>query len=131
LVTAIAWVLGIATVLGGFAAVFYFRDRWWGTAASTSAPRQQHRERLGEFLAEAQQLRSRLNGGGVSIAEHNVWVERVKDFLRTNLGKSYEARFSDFSGMTFYGDSSERSQMSRSLDGRCRRLLEFMGEMSR
>jgi hypothetical protein len=126
LVTAIAWVLGIATLLGGLAAVVYFRDRWWGTTASTSTSSQQHRERLGEFLAEAQQLRSHL-----SIAEHNAWVERVNEFLRTNLGKSYEARFSDFSGMTFYSDSSERSQMSRSLDGRCRRLHEFMAEMSR
>ena len=26
--TAIAWVLGIATVLGGIAAVGYFRDKW-------------------------------------------------------------------------------------------------------
>jgi len=26
--TAIAWILGIATVLGGIAAVVYFRDKW-------------------------------------------------------------------------------------------------------
>lgn len=26
--TAIAWALGIATILGGVAAVFYFRDKW-------------------------------------------------------------------------------------------------------
>src|SRR6266849_2987043 len=26
--TAIAWVLGVATILGGIAAIFYFRDRW-------------------------------------------------------------------------------------------------------
>ena len=26
--TAIAWALGIATLLGGIAAIFYFRDKW-------------------------------------------------------------------------------------------------------
>ncbi len=26
--TAIAWILGIATVLGGIAAIGYFRDKW-------------------------------------------------------------------------------------------------------
>lgn len=24
----VAWILGIATVLGGIAAIFYFRDKW-------------------------------------------------------------------------------------------------------
>jgi len=26
--TAVAWILGVATFLGGIAALFYFRDRW-------------------------------------------------------------------------------------------------------
>lgn len=26
--TAIAWVLGVATIVGGIAAIFYFRDKW-------------------------------------------------------------------------------------------------------
>lgn len=126
---AVAWLLGIATVLGGISALVYFRDRWWGQGSLTPARKQKCRERLGEFLAEAQQLRLRLNGGTVPVADHNAWVDRVNEYLRTNLGKAYEVRFSDFSGMTFYGDSSERSQMSRSLEGRSRRLHEFMAEM--
>jgi hypothetical protein len=127
--TALAWFLGIATLLGGVAAAHYFFDKWRGRSGVTPVLRQQYQERLGEFLAEAQQLRSRLNDGAVSVTDHNAWVDRVSDFLRNNLGKAYEVRFSDFSGMTFYGDSSERSRMSRSLEGRCRRLHEFMAEL--
>jgi hypothetical protein len=65
------------------------------------------------------------------IGEHNAWVDRVGEYLRDNLGKAYEARFSDFSGMKFLGDGSDRSRMSRSIEGRSRRLNEFMSELSR
>jgi hypothetical protein len=90
---------------------------------------QQHQDQLAAFLIEAQQLRSRLNEDPLPIRDHNVWVERVSGFLRENLTGAHEIRFSDFSGMTFNGDGSERSNMSRSLEGRSRRLHEFLSEM--
>jgi hypothetical protein len=90
-----------------------------------------HRERLATFLTEAQRLRRRLDEVPLPVRDYNEWVDRVGGYLRQNLGKAYEVRFSDFSGMIFHGDSSERSQMSRSIDGRSRRLSEFMSELSR
>jgi hypothetical protein len=59
----------------------------------------------------------------------NVWGDRVSQYLKGCFGNAHEVRFSDFSGMTFYGDGSERSKMSISLDGRSRRLHEFMSEL--
>jgi hypothetical protein len=38
-------------------------------------------------------------------------------YLRDNLGPDSEVRFGDFSGMVFYGDGSERSKMSNSIEG--------------
>jgi hypothetical protein len=93
--------------------------------------RKQQSERLAAYLIEAQQLRGQLQKIPLPIAEHNEWVDRVNKYLRENLGSSYEARFSDFSGMVFYGDGSERSQVSRSIDGRSRNLHEFMSELTR
>jgi hypothetical protein len=88
-------------------------------------------EELAEFLAEAQKLRGRLNENPLPIQDHDNWVSRVSGYLKQKLGSAYEVRFSDFSGMTFYGDGSERSKMSRSLEGRSRRLNEFISEISR
>jgi hypothetical protein len=88
-----------------------------------------HRDQLSQFLTEAQKLRSRLGEQPLPVADHNAWVERVSVYLRENLGLSFEARFGDFSGMVFYGGGSEKSQMSCSLDGRSRRLHEFISEL--
>jgi hypothetical protein len=88
-----------------------------------------HGERLTTFLSEAQRLRSRLNEQPLPIADHNAWVDGVRSYLRENLGADFEVRFSDFSGMVFYGDGSERSVMARSLEGRARRLNEFIAEL--
>jgi hypothetical protein len=90
---------------------------------------QQHKDRLAAFLTEAQQLRSRLDEKPLPIADHNSWVDRVSQYLRDNFGKAHEVRFGDFSGMTFYGDGSERSKMSTSIDGRSRRLHQFISEL--
>jgi hypothetical protein len=87
-----------------------------------------HREQLATFLTEVQ--RRRLDEEPLPVRDHNEWVDCVGGYLRQNLGKAYEVRFSDFSGMIFYGDGSERSQMSHSIDGRSRRLSEFMSELS-
>lgn len=96
-----------------------------------SKARRLHVDHLGEFLVAAQGLRLRSREQPIPVAEHNAWVELVSQYLRNHLGTSYEARFSDFSGMTFYGDGSERFKYEQSLDGRSRRLNEFLAELSK
>lgn len=113
--------------------------RQWKSAAEDEAlkllenpsyrPLQQHKDQLAAFLTEGQYLRSRLNEDPLPIGEHNAWVDRVDKYLRVKFGKAAEVRFSDFSGMTFYGDGSERSKMSCSLEGRSRRLHEFISDL--
>lgn len=84
---------------------------------------------LSQFITEAQQLRARADEEPLPVADHNAWVERVSAYLRTHLNRAYDVRFGDFSGMVFYGDGSERSQFLRSLEGRTRRLHEFLQEL--
>jgi hypothetical protein len=120
------------TVLSGIGAVFFAGVAiYLHRRSDRSVLNAPHRERLATFVSEAQTLRSRLNEQPLPIADHNAWVDRVCKYLRENLGPDFEVRFSDFSGMVFYGDGSERSKMSRSLEGRSRRLNEFMGELGR
>jgi len=90
-----------------------------------------HIQRLAELLDEAHALRARLVEIPLPVTDHNAWVARVVAYLRSDLSHAHEVRFSDFSGMTFYGDGSERSAMSRSLEGRSRRLNEFIVELGR
>jgi hypothetical protein len=90
---------------------------------------QQQRDQLAAFLTEAQALRARLGEMPLPVAEHNAWVDRVSKYLRESLSSAHEIRFSDSSGMTFYGEGSEQSKMSHSLEGRSRRLHEFLSEM--
>jgi hypothetical protein len=90
----------------------------------------EHSTILARFLTEAQQLRSRMGETPLPIDDHNQWVDRVSEYLRDQLGDSYEVRFSDFSGLKFYGDGSDKSAFSRSLDGRTRRLHEFIKEVA-
>jgi len=120
------WALNIAQILGGFAAG-YLLEKW------RNNQKHKHGERLADFLTEAQQLQKRINEVPLPIKEHNDWVDSVNEYLHKNLSKTYEVRFNDFSGMTFYavGSLSEnQNKMSRSLDGRSRRLNEFMSELS-
>ena len=42
----------------------------------------------------------------------------------------YKIRLNDFTGMTFYGDGSDKSKFEKSIDGRIRRLHEFLAELS-
>lgn len=92
--------------------------------------REERSAALAQFVTEAQQLRKRLDEDPLPIADHNEWVERTSEYLRAHLGAAYEVRFSDFSGVVFYGDGSDRSQMSKSLEGRTRRLQEFLHELA-
>lgn len=86
------------------------------------------REKLAGFADEATALATRSTENPLPIKEHNDWVSRVEAFLGSELDSSYSTRFSNFSGMTFYGDGSEKSSFKNSLDGRTRRLHEFMRE---
>lgn len=86
-------------------------------------------KRLAQFLCEAQALRDRLGETRLPIEEHDAWVDRMNAYFAEQSAEEYAGRLSDFSGMTFYGDGSERSRMSHSIDGRSRRLHEFMAEV--
>jgi hypothetical protein len=98
--------------------------------STVSQPAQSHHaEKLADFIVEAQKLRERLSEDPLPIKDHNDWVSRVENYLEVNLNNAYKIRLRDFSGMTFYGDNSERSKMSKSLEGSLRRLHEFISEM--
>jgi hypothetical protein len=86
-------------------------------------------KRLGQFLREAQALRKRVGETSLPIEDHNAWVDRMSAYFAEQDAEEYAVRLGDFSGMTFYGDVSERSKMLKSIDGRSRRLHEFISEL--
>lgn len=88
-----------------------------------------YRDQLATFLTEAQALRARKDEVPLPVEEHNQWVSKVERYLTEHLGAAYSVRVSDFSGMTFYGSGSEKSKYEHSLDGRSRRLMEFIKEL--
>jgi len=101
--------------------------------AEVSEQRAQNQKRIAEafsdFIIKGQQLHARLDEDPLPIKDHNDWVDSVGEYLRNNLGRDYEVRFSDFSGLVFYGDSSDKSKMNKSIEGRIRRLQEFLSEI--
>lgn len=116
---------GIAASVVTVGTVGYWVYRWW-----CSRRLQRIAATLGKFLTEGQQLLPESRDSPLKIREHNDWVERAEAYLGQHLGSAYVVRFSDFSGMTFYGDGSERSNLRKSVDGRSRRLHEFIAEVS-
>lgn len=88
------------------------------------------REALADLASQASALSARVSEEPLPIADHNEWVSRAEAYLRDELDGSYAERFGNFSGMTFYGDGSPRSNYKNSLDGRTRRLHEFMREFA-
>ena len=89
-----------------------------------------HREQLAVFMKEAEGLRARSVEEPLPVPAHNEWVSRVEAYLKEQLDASYAARFGNFSGMTFYGDGSQRSEYENSIRGRSTRLHEFIKEFS-
>ena len=85
--------------------------------------------KVAQFIREGQDLRARLNEEPLPIQEHNDWVDRMVSYFKQYKGHAYVVRLSDFSGMTFLGDGSARSKMSMLIDGRIRRLNEFISEL--
>lgn len=117
--------LAVATILGGIAAIWFFWDKiasWSGRARVTE-------QEISEFIRDGQRLRERSGEDPLPVAEHNVWVERMTTYFKGRKGRGYEVRLNDFSGMTFFGDGSDRSKFERSVEGRIRRLHEFLKEL--
>jgi hypothetical protein len=90
----------------------------------------ERREALAAFAEQATLLSARSSEEPPPIDAHNDWVSSVEAYLRRELDSSYAARFGNFSGMTFSGDGSPRSKYRNSLDGRTRRLHEFIREFA-
>lgn len=88
-------------------------------------------EQLAAFLDEGASLRRRADEDPLPVYEHNAWVDRVGGFLREQMGKSHETRFNNFSGMTFLVSGGQRGAFEKSIEGRSRRLHEFMAEIAR
>jgi hypothetical protein len=87
------------------------------------------REQLGHFLKEAEALSAQANDIPPPIEAHSAWMERVETYLTEALDSSYTERFGNFHGMTFYGTSNPNSGLKQSLEGRSRRLHEFIAEL--
>jgi hypothetical protein len=105
-------------------------DVWFQYDHASGPQLQAQREQLGAFLLEAHSLSARANEDPGPLAAHNEWVARVESYLAEALDSSYVARFRDFQGMTFHV-SNPNSGLKKSLDGRSRRLHEFIAELSR
>ena len=88
------------------------------------------REALAIFVEKASSLSARASEEPLPITACNEWVSSVEAYLRGNLDASFVARFGNFSGMTFYGDGSPKANYKNSLDGRTRRLHEFIREFA-
>lgn len=87
--------------------------------------------RLSEFIREGQTLRARSSENPLPIEDHNTWVDHNSSYLIGENKAPYETRLRDFSGMVFYVDGSEKSKYERSIDGRIRRLHEFLAEIQK
>ena len=106
-----------------------FRTRF-PDPADARRQRQELSDGLAAFVVEGQQLLAAVKNGSSPVQEINDWAKRATAYLGDHLGASHAVRLSDFSGLTFYSDGSEKSQMERAIDGRLRRLHEFLGEIN-
>lgn len=84
---------------------------------------------LSAFIQQGQVLLGRRNESPLPIQDHNEWVERIEKYFKEFHQSDYAVRLSDFSGLTFFGDGSEKSRFENSIDGRLRRLHEFLREL--
>lgn len=90
----------------------------------------QIREQLAAFLKEAELLGQRADETPLPVEEHNAWVSRVENYLSAELDGSYAVRFSNFSGLTLYATTKPNSDFKTSLQGRTRRLHEFIAGLA-
>lgn len=87
------------------------------------------RERLTDLLKQSEALLVRSNEDPLPVAELNEWIDRTTEDVKTFLDASYATRLNNFTGLVFYGDGSQKSKYRNALDGRMRRLMEFLKEM--
>jgi len=92
-----------------------------------SARQRRLREDLAAYIDDLHPIRERSGNLEPPQSEYAEWVERVSQYLATHLDASYVTRFGDFTGMTFY-TSSPNSGLKRDLEGRAKRLHEFIVE---
>ena len=118
-------ILATATIIGGIAAIWFFWDK---IVSIFGLPPVKERD-LADFVREGQQLRARSRENPLPIQAHNEWIDRMSAYFQNHKGRGYAVRLSDFSGMTFYSDGSERAKFENSIDGRLRRLHEFLSEL--
>lgn len=85
---------------------------------------------LSIFVQQGQVLFGRKNESPLPVQDHNEWVERMERYFRNLSRPDYAVRLNDFSGLTFFGDGSEKSKFANSIDGRLRRLHEFLRELA-
>lgn len=83
---------------------------------------------LVEFIEEGQRLRRRADENPLPVENRNDWVETMNAHFSERGASDLATRLSDFTGLTFYGDVSERSGYLKSIDGRITRLHEFLKE---
>jgi hypothetical protein len=88
------------------------------------------RQALAAEVERATALLQRQTESPLPMKDYNDWIQAVEAWLLKNLDQSYVVRFGNFSGMTFYSDGSERATFRNSLDGRVRRLNEFIHEFT-
>jgi hypothetical protein len=139
-----------AIELCGFIAAIYFGVQWYlnlqgnneaafalsGVVAALAEWFRRHlrtgvaAQEISAFIEQGQRLMSRKQEDPLPIGEHNAWVEEMETYFRKFGRADYVVRLSDFSGLTFYCDGSEKSKYSKALDGRLRRLHEFLRELA-
>jgi hypothetical protein len=98
-------------------------------ANDRSARFKEVRERLTALLKDAEALIARKDEEPLPVAEVNDWIDRATKEVETLLDVSYAARLNNFTGFVFYTDRSEKSKYRNALDGRMRRLMEFLKEL--
>lgn len=87
------------------------------------------RERLTDLLKQSEALLARCDENPLPVSELNDWIDRATAEVEALLDGSYAARFNNFTGYVFYGDGSQKSKYRNAIDGRMRRLMEFLKEM--
>lgn len=87
------------------------------------------KSKIDSFIHEGQELRGLATKSPLPIEKHIAWVDSMNKYFVESNAAELKTRLNDFSGLTFYGDVSEKSKYLRSIDGRIRRLMEFMQEI--
>jgi hypothetical protein len=100
----------------------------------TEAKRQQKIEALGQFMAEAEKLQTRILASEVSLIDDvNEWAGRASNFIEASLGTAYAQRFGNDAGTSSNfivgaNITAEQQKVWGWVNRRIERLDQFMGE---